>query len=185
MGTLTPSLKSPRRESFSSLSSSASLSSRGGGSPISGHYHTNFQPMMQYMNSHASSLFTSQPPYFKEGVVMRKHLLESATQKAKHREWKECFLEVGNGGELRMYALQGSSAGEEHRRSVFRHSSVNFNTLEKSALPATSTSFGGATGGKWAVCFYSFCFYANGYEYQLIFIHFYYYFHFFSHIHSY
>ncbi|KAI8877175.1 hypothetical protein K501DRAFT_337592 [Backusella circina FSU 941] len=149
-GTLTPSLKSPRRESFSSLSSSASLSSRGGGSPVSGHHYNSFQPLMQYMNSHSSSLFTSQPPYFKEGVVMRKHLLESASQKAKHREWKECFLEVGNGGELRIYALQGSSAGEEHRRSVFRHSSVNFNTLEKSNLPTTSSSFGGATGGKWA-----------------------------------
>jgi hypothetical protein len=34
--------------------------------------------------------------------VTRKHLLENASQKAKHREWKECYLEVKN-GELWMY----------------------------------------------------------------------------------
>ncbi|KAI8994801.1 hypothetical protein BDB01DRAFT_774119 [Pilobolus umbonatus] len=144
---LTPSLKSPRRDSYSSTgSSAASLSSRGGNkSPTSSHHH--YQPMMQYLNTHASSLFSSRAPYYKEGVVMRKHLLESSSQKAKHRDWKECFVEVGHEGELRMYSLQGTSTNE---RSLFRHSSAQFMLPEgmKSSSSThlsnvNSSSFGG------------------------------------------
>ncbi|OAD06206.1 hypothetical protein MUCCIDRAFT_133339, partial [Mucor lusitanicus CBS 277.49] len=39
-------------------------------------------------------------------VVMRKHLLENANQKARHREWRECYLEVQD-GELRIPASFG------------------------------------------------------------------------------
>lgn len=52
--------------------------------------------------------------YCKQGVVIRKHLLESGTQKARHREWRECYLEVGKSGELCMYQL----AEADKRQSV-------------------------------------------------------------------
>ncbi|KAI8357344.1 hypothetical protein EDC96DRAFT_514997 [Choanephora cucurbitarum] len=108
------SIKSPRRDSYSSTNSSvASL-----GSPHSP------QPTVQYINTHATSLFSSRPPYFKEGIVVRKHLLETANQKAKHREWKECFVEVGHTGELRMYALQDGSESHHPNRGLFRHSTT-------------------------------------------------------------
>ena len=111
------------------------------------------QPMIQYMNTHASSLFSSRPPYFKEGVVMRKHLLETATQKAKHREWRECYLEVGEEGELKMYALQQPQGFGD--KSMFRHSSViNFNQVaEKTEKMGFSSHSGPNTNNtsKWAV----------------------------------
>ncbi|KAF1799806.1 hypothetical protein FB192DRAFT_1286040 [Mucor lusitanicus] len=130
---LTPSsMKSPRRESFSSTNSSAaSFSSRCGSPtmiPQQQQQHAQ-QPMMQYLNTHASSLFSSKPPYYKEGVVMRKHLLENANQKARHREWRECYLEVQD-GELRMYALQPSQS-QLGDKSLFRHSSAaHFNLTD-------------------------------------------------------
>ncbi|OAD79405.1 hypothetical protein PHYBLDRAFT_107057 [Phycomyces blakesleeanus NRRL 1555(-)] len=65
------------------------------------------------MHTHGSALFASQPPYLKEGVLIRKHLLESATHKAKHREWREIFVTIGQ-GEIKMYALHNS--GEVERR---------------------------------------------------------------------
>ncbi|RCI06880.1 hypothetical protein CU098_010544 [Rhizopus stolonifer] len=137
---LTPSssIKSPRRDSFSSASSSAaSLSSRCG-SP-----HPT-QSIMQYV-PHATHLFSSRPPYFKEGLVMRKHLLENATQKARHREWKECFLEVGHEGELRMYALQDTN---DHNKSLFRHSSTvpHFSDMKQHNKWATSSQLIGKIG---------------------------------------
>lgn len=85
---------------------------------------------------------------------MRKHLLETASQKAKHREWRECYLEVGQEGELKMYALQHPQTYGD--KSMFRHSSViNFNqTFEKSPKPSSS-SYGGPnnnnSNSKWAV----------------------------------
>ncbi|KAG2237528.1 hypothetical protein INT48_005564 [Thamnidium elegans] len=143
---ITPSIKSPRRGSFSSATSSSatSLSSRCG-SPTS----LAPQPMIQYMDTHSSSLFSSRPPYFKEGVVMRKHLLENASHKAKHREWKECFLEVGQDGELRMYALQQPQQLGD--KSLFRHSSaVTFNQMsEKMSKTSISSSFSGPNSSKW------------------------------------
>lgn len=155
---LTPSsMKSPRRESFSSTNSSAaSFSSRCGSPtmmPQQQQQHTQ-QPMMQYLNSHASSLFSSRPPYYKEGVVMRKHLLENANHKARHREWRECYLEVQD-GELRMFALQPSQS-QLGDKSLFRHSSAahfnlsdigssssSSNNNRLSNRPCSPASFGG------------------------------------------
>lgn len=92
---------------------------------------------MNFIQNHVSDLFASRPPYLKEGVVVRKHLLENGSQRAKHREWKECFLVVSN-GELKMYTMHGSVS--EERRSVLRVSSVsNFATL--------ADSLGNGTGG--------------------------------------
>jgi hypothetical protein len=119
-----PIIKSPRRESFSSSNSSAASGS-----------------MIHYM--HSSSLFSSEPPYYKEGVVMRKHLLENANQKARHREWRECLLEVGAEGELRMYALQPTFGD----KSLFRNSSAAdvFHPRASKQIQ----SYNG--GGQWAV----------------------------------
>ncbi|KAI7903926.1 uncharacterized protein BX663DRAFT_485418 [Cokeromyces recurvatus] len=50
----------------------------------------------------------NQPPYLKEGIVMRKHLLEKAGQKARYREWRECLLVIGQ-GELNMYNVPSPS----------------------------------------------------------------------------
>lgn len=84
---------------------------------------------------------------------MRKHLLENANQKAKHREWRECLLQVTE-GELKMYALQ--SGADVDRRSVLRASSASFaNLSDKSSLQSSAASFGGVPSSKWAVSYYS------------------------------
>lgn len=90
--------------------------------------------MMHFMDTHAADLFANRPPYLKEGVIMRKHLLESANQKAKHREWRECLLVVGQ-GELKMYGLQSENANDSSsiassgKRNVLRASSASFANL--------------------------------------------------------
>ncbi|CEP17034.1 hypothetical protein [Parasitella parasitica] len=131
---ITPSIKSPRRESCSSTNSSAaSFSSRCGSPtliPQQQQQHLQ-QPMMQYLASPtASSLFPSRLPFCKEGIVMRKHLLENANHKARHREWRECYLEVHE-GELRMYSLQ-SGQNQLGDKNLFRHSNAtpSFNSLD-------------------------------------------------------
>ncbi|KAI9269402.1 hypothetical protein BY458DRAFT_490196 [Sporodiniella umbellata] len=42
--------------------------------------------------------------YELKGEVVRKHLLESGKQKARHREWRACYLKLKADGELCMYA---------------------------------------------------------------------------------
>lgn len=99
---------------------------------------------MNFIDAHHPSLFTSRPPYVKEGIVMRKHLLETANQKAKHRDWKECLLVVDE-GELKMYALTGS---DSERRSMLRTSSQNSFANLAESLSSKSESLQG--NGKWA-----------------------------------
>lgn len=112
------------------------------------------------MDTHAADLFANQPPYLKEGVVMRKHLLESANQKAKHREWRECLLVVGQ-GELKMYGLQleenSYANASSTRKNMIRASSASFANLADSLAKncssathsatniSTSNSFGGVS----------------------------------------
>lgn len=72
---------------------------------------------------------------------MRKHLLENANQKARHREWRECLLQVGADGELHMYALQD--------KSLFRHSSATLDVFH----PRASKQF----NGQWAVSTLEIC----------------------------
>lgn len=125
------------------------------------------------MDTHSADLFANRPPYLKEGVVMRKHLLESANQKAKHREWRECLLVVGQ-GELKMYGLQSENASDSNsissgRRNVLRASSASFanlaDTLSKNyqnvtnsgstSNPNVALSYGGVAQNnpqRWAVC---------------------------------
>jgi hypothetical protein len=68
----------------------------------------------QYVaNSSTTATFSV---FVKEGVVVRKHLLENATQKAKHRDWRECYLVVAD-GEMKMYAV-GSAAGYQQQQGM-------------------------------------------------------------------
>jgi hypothetical protein len=112
--------------------------------------------MMQFMDTHAAALFASRPPYHKEGVVMRKHLLESANQKAKHREWKECLLVVGQ-GELKIYGLQSDNNMESNKRNLLRASTAGFANITETFTKGNSHqvpfSFGGTSQNNqgWAV----------------------------------
>ncbi|CAO3644374.1 unnamed protein product [Mucor hiemalis] len=54
--------------------------------------------------------FTSNAPYYKEGTIVCKHLLASKNQRAKHRDWKECFMVIER-SQLRMYKLASTSNG--------------------------------------------------------------------------
>lgn len=66
----------------------------------------------QAVTSHLQSIelpasYISNAPYYKEGMISCKHLLESKSQKAKHRDWKECFMIIER-SQLRMYKLDNS-----------------------------------------------------------------------------
>ncbi|KAL0083749.1 hypothetical protein J3Q64DRAFT_1641744, partial [Phycomyces blakesleeanus] len=124
--------RSTRRESFSSVASGTSYGSHGrGGIPLSPYQSmggaNQFRNSTNGIQNQSDIASLNQAPYLKEGVVIRKHLLENAQQRARHREWKECFLVVGQ-GELKMYALQGT--GEPDRKSMFRPSSIHFGVTE-------------------------------------------------------
>ncbi|KAI8641291.1 hypothetical protein BD408DRAFT_418492 [Parasitella parasitica] len=128
------SVRSNRRDSFSSShSNSSSLTPRTTVSSNSSQLSPNPSHIMSFMDAHTADLFANRPPYLKEGIVMRKRLLESANQKAKHREWRECLLVVGQ-GELKMYGLQPDSSNDSNsissgRRNVLRASSAGFANL--------------------------------------------------------
>ncbi|KAI8888139.1 hypothetical protein K501DRAFT_210989 [Backusella circina FSU 941] len=161
-------LHSPRRGSFSSINSAHSsiplspsspsspfLGGRGGKS-LSSNQHA---PMMQFMDTHGADLFANRPPYLKEGIVMRKHLLISANQKAKHREWRECLLIVGE-GELKMYGLQSNNglAPDTNKKGYLRASSASLSNVADSLYSSQSqqgsVSFGGVSQNSkgWAQC---------------------------------
>ncbi|ORZ18151.1 hypothetical protein BCR42DRAFT_413256 [Absidia repens] len=131
-----------KRDSISSIGSGASsLRTPSLLTPLS-----QSQPSTPYMTTshHRLSFSSTHSPFMKEGVVVRKHLLENATQKAKHRDWRECYLVVGD-GELKMYAMQGGSSHSSStsyqqmnnhkmmsptdmdRRSFIRSSGIGFN----------------------------------------------------------
>ncbi|KAG0174832.1 hypothetical protein DFQ30_002455 [Apophysomyces sp. BC1015] len=106
-----------RRRSVSSFKSSLSH-----GSHLT---HTNSPATYQAVtplpqHSETSTTYTNGVPYYKEGLIVRKHLLERADHKAKHREWKECFIVVDR-GEIRMYKLDHSPT-EQNRKSMIRSS---------------------------------------------------------------
>ncbi|CAO3599194.1 unnamed protein product [Absidia cylindrospora] len=82
------------------------------------------QPSTPYMTTshHRLSFSSTHSPFMKEGVVVRKHLLENATQKAKHRDWRECYLVVGD-GELKMHTMQ--AGGGSHSSSSTSYQQMN------------------------------------------------------------
>ncbi|KAI9313290.1 hypothetical protein BX666DRAFT_1981596 [Dichotomocladium elegans] len=129
-----------RRRSMSSLKSSASQTSHLAQTKLSAHSVPVPNPStaaQEQPNSLLSEMLpptASGVPYYKEGVIARKHLLERAGQKARHRDWKECFM-VADRGEVRMYKLEN-----DHRKSIMlpRNSIMlgrNYGTAE--GLPST------------------------------------------------
>ncbi|KAG0821521.1 hypothetical protein G6F63_011985 [Rhizopus arrhizus] len=81
--------------------------------------------------------YTSSAPYYKEGMVVRKHLLEKTNQKAKHRDWKECFMVVDR-SQLRMYKLESSSQVESQRRRNPAHRLRNLTSRSSSLSDSAS-----------------------------------------------
>ncbi|KAI8331249.1 hypothetical protein BC941DRAFT_505963 [Chlamydoabsidia padenii] len=135
-----------KRDSVSSVGSSSSFL-RASSSLITQ------QSSAPYMDSPRHSISSSSNNNFfvKEGVVMRKHLLENATHKAKHRDWRECLLVVAD-GELKMYAIQGGHYAAGHhpvnnklssdmnRRSLLRSSGIGFTSMAESLTSKTTGS---------------------------------------------
>lgn len=94
-------------------------------------------------------------PYVKEGIVMRKHLLESKNQKARHREWRECLLVVRQ-GEFKMYGLPYDMEAPKLLKGG--NSLVNLadsiskvHTKDSSSLFSNEDSITPTTNSKWAV----------------------------------
>ncbi|KAG2173534.1 hypothetical protein INT44_007125, partial [Umbelopsis vinacea] len=78
-------------------------------------------------NTQLSASYTCDAPFYKEGVIIGKHLLERADQKAKHREWKEYFCIIHR-AELLVHRLEHRSGD---RRSIHKtvHSNSSFLTM--------------------------------------------------------
>ena len=99
-------------------------------------------------HSELPTSYTSAAPYYKEGLLVRKHLLERAGQKAKHRDWKECFLVVDR-GEIRMYKLD-SGPSDQRTKSMARSSIMisRVNLADALINPSAGSAVG---GGDWLV----------------------------------
>ncbi|KAI8881084.1 hypothetical protein K501DRAFT_296041 [Backusella circina FSU 941] len=95
-----------RRASISSAHSSISSSFA--------HYQTLGTHLQ---NTELPTVYTSNSPYYKEGMVVRKHLLERTNHKAKHRDWKDCFMVIDR-SQLRMYKLNGYNKRHRIRNSL-------------------------------------------------------------------
>lgn len=114
-------------------------------------------------HSELPSSYTCAAPYYKEGMIVRKHLLERAGQKARHRDWRECFLVVDR-AEIRTYRIDSSAAaamqgGEsihdqqqlQPRKSMapYRMSMIIPRNQSSSTDALTNQAVG---GGDWLVC---------------------------------
>lgn len=98
----------------------------------------------QLQNAELPTCYISNAPYYKEGMVSRKHLLENKDQKAKHRDWKVCFMVI-EGSQLRVYKLDSTSCG---RRSLSR--SCSFSSAESvSSSMSSSARISALDGGDW------------------------------------
>ncbi|KAI8997762.1 hypothetical protein BDB01DRAFT_735889 [Pilobolus umbonatus] len=108
------------RESFSSSTPDEEVVS-----PFSTINRGRLSRRTSFSSSISSNIFASQAtytcntPYYKEGMVVRKHLLEKANQKAKHRDWKDCFMVIDR-SELRMYKVDNRT--ENRKRNIIRNS---------------------------------------------------------------
>ncbi|ORX47156.1 hypothetical protein DM01DRAFT_362337 [Hesseltinella vesiculosa] len=104
-----------RRRSISSMRSGYSHHSQHtqGISAMAGLGASNYQAVASMLHHPDLPMaFTSSAPYYKEGMIARKHLLEEANRRARTRDWKECFMVVDR-GQLRMYRLDQAPP---HRR---------------------------------------------------------------------
>jgi hypothetical protein len=96
---------------------------------------------------------------------MRKHLLESANHKAKHREWRECLLVVGH-GQLKMHGIHSDSNNDlltspsilmraggasfaNLSDTLTRQSQSSYSVVPKSSVSTSSSS--GSVDNRWTV----------------------------------
>ena len=113
-------------------------------------------------HSELPSSYTCAAPYYKEGMIVRKHLLERAGQKARHRDWRECFLVVDR-AEIRTYRIDSSAAiqgggtphdpqqQQQQRKSMspYRKSMI----ISRNQFPSADVLANQAVGGgDWLVC---------------------------------
>ncbi|RUS19054.1 Pleckstrin homology domain-containing protein [Jimgerdemannia flammicorona] len=142
--TSTPRPAPVRRDSNSSVASATSMASNTG--TIASNHGGTYRAVSPTHNSHISAVFVSSAPFFKEGLVVRKHLLERADQKAKHRDWRECFLVVDR-GELKMYRLEGGGNDQGRKSMMSRHSTASLTNLSDSGVGSSASSAGGGGSG--------------------------------------
>ncbi|KAI7850064.1 hypothetical protein BDC45DRAFT_488468 [Circinella umbellata] len=131
-----------RRRSITSLKSSFSQSSHLTQNSNSITTYQSVAPLLHH--SELPTSYTSAAPYYKEGLLVRKHLLERAGQKAKHRDWKECFLVVDR-GEIRMYKLD--SGPSDQRSKGMARSSIMISRVNLADALLNNTSPASAVGG--------------------------------------
>ncbi|KAI8968939.1 hypothetical protein BDF20DRAFT_892384 [Mycotypha africana] len=107
-----------------------------------------YQSVAAHLSSDIPTSYTSNAPYYKEGMVVRKHLMEKANQKAKHRDWKECFMVIER-SQLRMYKLENASLTTSRHHLRRPHHIILRNNANKSrssiALTDTSSIMTGTT----------------------------------------
>lgn len=90
-----------------------------------------YQSVASHLQTELPTSYTSNAPYYKEGMVVRKHLLEKTNQKAKHRDWRDCFMVIER-DQLRMYKLDATSCNNSTNK---RH------TLRNTLMPRSTMSF--------------------------------------------
>jgi hypothetical protein len=104
-----------------------------------------YQTVASHLQTDLPVSYTSNAPYYKEGMVVRKHLLEKAHQKAKHRDWKDCFMVIER-SQLRMYKLDQSS--EHRKRNIIRNTILTKSaSLSDSASQNSESSVSEVVGG--------------------------------------
>ncbi|CEG68033.1 hypothetical protein RMATCC62417_04366 [Rhizopus microsporus] len=111
---------------------------------------TQYQSIASHLqHTELPNAYTSNAPYYKEGIVIRKHLLEKANQKAKYRDWKECFMVIDR-SEIRMYKLESSSQIQNQRRrstNRLRNFTSRSSSVSDSASQVSDYSMTDAVGG--------------------------------------
>ncbi|KAJ2959684.1 hypothetical protein NQZ79_g4873 [Umbelopsis isabellina] len=127
--------------SHSSASSRSRCESVASFQSSSGSYGSSSEPtsVAQYQsiaalitNTNLAASYMSDAPFYKEGVIFGKHLLEIADQKAKGREWKEYFCSVHQ-AELLIHRMD--------HRGVDRKAISKSSNASQSSLSVTDSSF--------------------------------------------
>ncbi|CEP17586.1 hypothetical protein [Parasitella parasitica] len=137
-----------KREHNNDDSSSVSASIASGQSSSS---VMQYQSVASHLQNQLPTSYTSNAPFYKEGMVVRKHLLEKTNQKAKHRDWKDCFMVIER-SQLRMYKLDNSSEPRTTKRSIIRNTLMSKTaSLSDSASQMSDSSYEAAVvgGGDW------------------------------------
>ena len=96
-----------------------------------------YQSVASHLQNELPTSYTSNAPFYKEGMVVRKHLLEKANQKAKHRDWKDCFMVIER-SQLRMYKLDNSST-ESRTTTTTTTTNTKRNLIRNTLMSKTSS----------------------------------------------